>query len=163
QHADALDPVVPRRAVERRLPPAVNAARIEQIGMRLEQATELVRAAAAGRRLEVCDGALDVLPPFVALLVLAHQQLERGVAKRLRELMDGAAGVVDRPGMKPSIQRPAYGLDISGARGVEDALAGSVVDVRFELSPAREPVVACDAQLRVAERRVGSVAPQRLQ
>ena len=163
QHADALDPVVPRRAVERRLSRAVNAARIEKIGMRLEQATELVRAAAASRGLDVGDGALHVVWPFVALLVLAHQQLERGVAEQLRQLMDRAAGLVDRPRMKAGIERPADGLHVTGARGLEDALAAALVDMRFELSPAREAVGACDTQLRIAEPGVGIVAPQRLQ
>src|SRR2546423_1528946 len=73
QHADALDPAVPRRAVEWRLPRAVDAARVEKIGMRVEEATEIVSAAAAGRGLDVGDGALHVVWPFVALLVLAHQ------------------------------------------------------------------------------------------
>jgi len=65
--------------------------------------------------------------------------------------------------MKAGIERPADGLHVTGARGFEDALAGALVDMRFELSPAREAVGACDAQLRIAEPGVGIVAPQCLQ
>jgi len=84
--------------------------------------------------------------------VVAHQELELGVAESLPQLMDRAAALVDRAGMKASIERPADGVHITGARSFEDALAAPLVDVRFELSPARKAIVAREAARGWGER-----------
>ena len=131
--------------------------------MGLEKATKLIGAAIGCRRVDRGDRALDVGLPLVALLVVAHEQLELGVAERFGHLMDRAAGVIERAGMKAAVECPAHGVELAGPRRLEEALTGLLVDRGLELSPARKAVRARDEQLRVGELGGGIVSPEGLE
>jgi hypothetical protein len=84
-----------------------------------------------------------------------HEQLELRVAQGLGDLMNGAAGLVGRPGVKAAFEGSADGVYIAVARGREDPFAGAPVDRGLELAPACEPVLAGDHQLGIGQPRRG--------
>ncbi len=97
------------------------------------------------------DGLLHLVRARVALLILAHEQLELGLTETLGELVKRAAVRVAGARVEAALEGAADGVQISVARGGEDAVALAVVDRGLEPPPARESVLAGDDELGVAE------------
>ena len=109
------------------------------------------------------DGLPHGRRPAFVLLVLAHEELERGVARALGDLVDAAARAVGGARVEAVLQRAPHGLDVAGPGGGEDALALGGVHGGFERAPAGEAVVTGDQALGVGELGGGILAAQRTQ
>ena len=131
--------------------------------MRVEQATKLVGLSSGGGVLEGLDGTPHLVVALVALLILAHEQLEPGVPESLGDLVDGPAGRVGCAGVEAAIEGAADVVEIARVRGGEDAFAVALVERCLESPPAREAVLAGDHQLGIGEPGGGILSAHLLQ
>ena len=85
------------------------------------------------------------------------------MTKTLGELVKRAVVRVAGARVEAALEGAADGVQISVARGGEDAVALAVVDRGLEPPPAREAVVPGDEQLRVAQPSGGVARAQVLE
>ena len=159
---------VPGRLVQRRLLLMISPARIDQVGMGVEQASELVGAAVLRSVEDGVDRPLHLRRARRALLEFAGEQLDRFVPRLLGDLVHAAAVIVGRAGIEAGLEGAADRLDIAGAGGVEDRFAVRFrrrhpVDMRLELPPAGEAIVARDGELRDGELGLRVLLAQHLE
>ena len=119
----------------------IDAARVEQLGVRLQQAAQLGGVTERRGIVERRDSLQHHGRAALALLVLSHEELERSVAGALGDLVDTAARAVRGARVEAVPQRAPHGLDVAGAGGGEDALALGGVHGGLERAPGREAVV----------------------
>jgi hypothetical protein len=112
--------VSPSRFVQRGLLLKISAARIDQIGIGIEQLRQFFDAAF----FRCVKYGIDYLCLFrrmaIALLELAGEKLDRLVPVGLGDLVDGAAVMIDEAGIEAGLQRTANRFEIAPAGGLED-------------------------------------------
>jgi len=141
------------RRVKRGGPEAIGAAGVEQLGVRVQQATQLVDGAARRCVVERGDQLQNVRRPRVTLLILAHQQLELRVPGLLGDLVHAASGAVRGARVETVLERLPDRLDVPLAGRGEDTPALGGVHGGLERAPARKAVMARDDELRVGKPR----------
>ena len=149
--------------MQRRLLVEVDTAGVEQIRVLVEEAAQIVGTPIRGGILDGLDRVLHLARALVTLLVLAHEQLELGVAEALGELMKRSAARVTGARVEAAFEGAANGRQISVACGGEDAISLPVVDRGLEPPPARESILTGDQQLSVAEPGAGIARAKLLQ
>src|SRR5215468_5449918 len=131
--------------------------------MRIEQPAELVGATLLCSVEDGVDRLLHRGGAIATLLEIAGKELDRLVAAGLADLVDGATVIVGQARIKSALEGAPNGLDIAATGRGEHALAGDLVDMGLERSPARKAIVARDRELGLGELSVRVLRPQRLE
>jgi hypothetical protein len=147
QQPHAGVPVARRRPVQSRLLLVAAAARVDQVGMSVEQAAELVDVAELHGVENRVQRPLLRWSTGVATLDVAGQELDGIVTLRLGDLVNGAGVLTSGRGIKTLRECAANRLDAAGAGGGKDALADAGIDVGLQRAPARKAVVVRDCKL----------------
>jgi hypothetical protein len=160
--------VSPSGLVQRGLLLEVSAAGIDQIGMPVEQRTQLLDAAVLGGGEKRIDRPPLLRRACVALLELAREQLDGRLPIGLGDLVNGAPVGIGRAGVEAGLESAANRFDIAHARRVENAFAFALrriaaVNMRLELPPAGEAVFARQSELDSGELGLRVLLAQRLE
>jgi hypothetical protein len=141
---------------------------VDQIGMPVEQCTQLLDATILGGGENRVDGQPFLHRVGVALLELAGEKFDRFMPAGLGDLVNGAPVGIGRAGVEAGRESAANRVDIARAGRVENTFAFELrgiaaVNVRFELPPTGEAVFARQRQLDSGELGLRVLPAQRLE
>jgi hypothetical protein len=119
--------------------------------MRIERSAELVDLALLGGIEHRVECPFYHGGTMAARREIARKQLDRVVARRFADLVDGAAVIIGEARIESALEGAANSLNIAGAGGGEHSLAGDVIDMGLERPPARKAVVASNRELGLGE------------
>jgi hypothetical protein len=151
QQPHAVSAIAPSRHVQCRPPPEVATPGVDQVEMGIEQSAKLVDLALLGGIEHRVERPFYHGGTMAARLEIARKQLDRVVAPRFADLVDGAAVIISEARIESALEGAANSLNIAGAGGGEHSLAGDVIDMGLERPPARKAVVARDRELDLGE------------
>ena len=145
-----------------------SAKRVDQLGMGVEPPTQGLRLALPCGIEDAVDRLHQLARARLASVQVADEKLDRLVAVRLGDLVNGAAVLIGRARIESGLEGAADRLDVACAGGAKDLpvlrpTAIESVDMGLECTPALEAVVSRDVELSVMELCSRIVRTQLLQ